>query len=216
MPNASTADQRRSQHRAKRGQGELLREELLDATETLLIEKGTMDAVSLRAIAKAVGVTPPSIYLHFVDKDELFFCMCNRRFEQFAGVLHEARDQHPDDALEAFRAMGHAYVRYGLDHAEHYRLLFGDGTAGAIEGRDPSELAGVAMFGELVTLIERGIAAGQFRAVDPFVLAMGTWAAMHGLVLTLIDAGAAMLGDLDAGAITEMAIETWLIGATPR
>ena len=57
--------------RARRGEGERLREEILDAAERLLIETGNRDAVSIRAVAEAVGVTPPSIYLHFADKTEL-------------------------------------------------------------------------------------------------------------------------------------------------
>ncbi len=53
--------------RARRGEGEQLRDELLDAAEDLLIRHGAMDAVSIRAITREVGVTPPSLYLHFED-----------------------------------------------------------------------------------------------------------------------------------------------------
>jgi AcrR family transcriptional regulator len=62
-----------SRRRARKGEGELLREEILDAAEALLIEKGHPDAVSIRAVAARVGVSPPAIYLHFADKDELFY-----------------------------------------------------------------------------------------------------------------------------------------------
>src|SRR5581483_12470957 len=68
--------------RAARGQGQLLREEIIAAAERLLIERGSEDAVSIRAIADAVGVTPPSIYMHFADKDELFMAVCEARFDE--------------------------------------------------------------------------------------------------------------------------------------
>ena len=47
--------------RARRGEGDLLREEILLAATRLLIETGNEDAMSIRAIADAVGVSPPSI-----------------------------------------------------------------------------------------------------------------------------------------------------------
>jgi len=62
--------------RAPRGQGRKLREEILAAAERLLRETGDQEAVSIRAVADAVGVTPPSIYLHFADKTDLIFAIC--------------------------------------------------------------------------------------------------------------------------------------------
>ena len=57
--------------RAPRGSGEQLRDEILDATTELLLETGHEKLVSIRSVAKRVGVTSPSIYLHFADKDAL-------------------------------------------------------------------------------------------------------------------------------------------------
>ena len=76
--------------RARRGEGELLHTQILDAAERLLIETGSEEAVSIRRIAEAVGVTPPSIYLHFADKDELIFAVCERQFEALDRVMDEA------------------------------------------------------------------------------------------------------------------------------
>src|SRR5258708_40180525 len=57
--------------RAPRGSGDLLRNEILDAATALLLESGQARAVSIRSVAQRGGVTPPSIYLHFDDKDAL-------------------------------------------------------------------------------------------------------------------------------------------------
>src|SRR5207248_11518684 len=109
--------------RARRGEGELLRTQILDAAERLLIETGSEEAVSIRRIAEAVGVTPPSIYLHFADKDELIFAVCERQFEALDRVMDEAV-VGIEDPLEELYARGKAYVRFGLDHPEEYRILF--------------------------------------------------------------------------------------------
>ena len=57
--------------RARRGSGDLLREEIVTAAKRLLADADRADDVPMRAVAEAVGVTTPSIYLHFADKQEL-------------------------------------------------------------------------------------------------------------------------------------------------
>ena len=59
-----------------------MRDEILDATTELLLETGQAKAVSIRSVAQRVGVTPPSIYLHFADKDALLDAVCARYFEK--------------------------------------------------------------------------------------------------------------------------------------
>src|SRR5262249_4490602 len=113
----------RARPRSRRGEGEKLRDDLLDATERLMLESGDADAVSIRAIADAVGVTPPSIYLHFPDKESLIFAVCERHFEAFDLVIEEAGNS-TDDPVESLRRRGQAYVRFGLENPEPYRILF--------------------------------------------------------------------------------------------
>ncbi len=84
---ASTSSRR---HRAARGQGEALRGEILAAARDLLAETGNQDAVSVRAVAERVGVTTPSIYLHFKDKDDLLDAVCAEVFEALGVALGEA------------------------------------------------------------------------------------------------------------------------------
>src|ERR671919_168101 len=69
--------------RARKGKGAALRDEILDATERLLLKLGSAEAVSIRSVADAVGVTPPSIYRHFTDKTELIFEVSARHFAAF-------------------------------------------------------------------------------------------------------------------------------------
>ncbi len=59
-----------------------MRDEILDATTDLLLETGHAKEVSIRSVAQRVGVTPPSIYLHFADKDALLDAVCARYFEK--------------------------------------------------------------------------------------------------------------------------------------
>ena len=170
--------------RSRRGEGETLRADLLAATERLMIETGSAEAVSIRAIADAVGVTPPSIYLHFPDKDSLILAVCERHFETFDSVIEEA-GRSSDDPVESLRRRGRAYVRFGLENPEPYRILFMTRNESA-QQRDVVVGAGARAFQHLVDAVQRCIDAGAFRPVDPVLAATGVWAAVHGVTSLLI------------------------------
>src|SRR5690606_13786916 len=103
--------------RARRGEGEQLREQIIDATLELLDETGDADAVSIRAVAERVGKTPPSIYLHFADKDELLLSVCERSFVELGDRFRRVCE-HVDDPVERLQACAKAYVRFALEHPE--------------------------------------------------------------------------------------------------
>jgi len=174
----------RARPRSRRGEGETLREDLLTATERLMIETGSADAVSIRGIADAVGVTPPSIYLHFPDKESLILAVCERHFEVFDGVIEEA-GRSTGDPVESLRRRGRAYVRFGLENPEPYRILFMT-RADSTEQRDVVVGAGARAFQHLVDAVQRCIDAGAFRPVDPVLAATGVWTAVHGVTSLLI------------------------------
>lgn len=171
--------------RAKRGEGEKLREEILAATERLLIRAASADDVSVRGIADEVGCTPPSIYLHFEDKDALVLAVCERIFEALQEVSHAAVEG-VDDPVEAVRRCGRAYVRFGLEHPEQYRIMFMSRVQESIGTTFTERLQRAAGFNRVVTLAERCVEAGMFPAEDAFFLACGLWSSVHGITSLLI------------------------------
>ncbi len=154
--------------RAPRGQGRKLREEILAAAERLLRETGDQEAVSIRAVADAVGVTPPSIYLHFADKTDLIFAICQKHFAELDRTLQEA-SAGSEDPLES------------LDHPEEYRILFMTRPAAAPEGWNEARVKESASFHQLVETVQASLDAGAIRPASPVSVAFGLWAAMHGL-----------------------------------
>jgi AcrR family transcriptional regulator len=168
--------------RAPRGQGERLREEILDAAERLLIETGNEEAVSIRAVADAVGVTPPSIYLHFADKSDLIFAVCEKNFAEFDQFIEAAA---PGDAgpLEVLRGLGRAYVRFGLERPEQYRILF---LTRPPEGWTADRILENAAFGQLLEAVQACLDAGVLAPANPLLVGLGLWAAVHGITSLLI------------------------------
>jgi AcrR family transcriptional regulator len=184
--------------RARRGEGELLHEEILLAAERLLVETGDEENVSIRAIADAVGVTPPSIYLHFPDKETLLFAVCDRQFALFDGAL-EAAGAAAADPVEALERRGEAYVRFGLEHPEAYRIMFMGRSTLVDRHVDTVEKAGTTAFDHLVAAVQRAIDSGGLRAeLDPVQAAIFLWTGMHGITSLLISLAAFPWGDRDA------------------
>ena len=113
--------------------------------------------MSIRSVANATGVTPPSIYRHFVDKTHLLFEVCARQFTLLDNVLEEAV-AGIDDPVEAMAARGRAYVRFGVEHPEHYRIMF---MGPSYETPDQwGDIVKTGSFAHLVEGIQRMIDAG--------------------------------------------------------
>ena len=169
--------------RARRGEGAALRTELLQAAMDLLRETGDEDAVSVRAVAQRVGVSVPSIYLHFADKQALLDAVCQEVFTQLHDVMRAAAAEG-DDVFDALRRQGVAYVRFALENPEHYRIVFMKERAGAPPDGADGSIAGGA-FGHLVDGVQACLDAGIFEG-DAGELAVSLWAAAHGVAALLI------------------------------
>ncbi len=183
-PGASTPTP--SRVRSRKGEGERLREEILDAAEQLLVQKGSVEAVSMRAIAGRVGVTPPSIYLHFGDKRELFYQACIRRFDELAEVVAGAITD--GTFIERIEAVGRAYVEFGLSRGEQYEAMFLNHLPSDLNDAETEALPGMRALKVTAELVRLGIEAGEIRSdVVPEAAAISLWAAMHGLVLILLN-----------------------------
>jgi AcrR family transcriptional regulator len=168
--------------RARRGEGNLLREEILDATSELLLERGSEDAVSIEAIANAVGCTPPAIYLHFDDKRTLMLEVSKRYFGQLRARLEAVFD--PEHPTRSLYRMGDAYVQFGLENPEAYRILFMQpGRRGKGDRATVSRA-----FLDVEAAVSSGLAAGNVEGDDPRAIVLTLWAAVHGITSLMIAA----------------------------
>jgi len=178
----STVPDVRARVRARKGEGELLRDEIIAATEALLVRTGDASAVSGRAIADAVGVTPPSIYLHFADKSELLYAVGEAHFAALDEAI-EAAVAGATDPVDALSRRAKAYVRFGVENPEHYRILFMLRPTETPVGHE-NERSGP--FEHLVEAVEAAMAAGVIPQRDAHLVATGLWAVVHGVTSLLI------------------------------
>ena len=167
-----------------RGAGDARREEILEAAEALLLETGSEDEVSIRAVADRVGVTPPTIYRYFEDKATLLFEVCDRQFDRFDEYLAAKRSGHADP-FEALKACGRAYVEYGTTYPEHYRIMFMGRSDLTPEQYEDEILAEQSSFMSLVDAVQACVDARVLEG-DAFRLALQLWTVVHGVTSLLI------------------------------
>jgi AcrR family transcriptional regulator len=202
----------RPRRRARRGEGERLRDEILGAARELLAETQDADAVSVRSVAERVGVSTPSIYLHFSDKAALMDAVCEAVFADLDQLMEAAAAQ-TTDPFDGLRLRGLAYARFALENPEQYRLAMMRMPAhGAQHPFTAEDIVAGPTYHHLITAVERCIEVGVFApGTDPVRVATSLWAAAHGAV-SLCLAKPGLAGD-DALALCEMVIEHSGLGA---
>ncbi len=199
--------------RAKRGEGEQLRAEILDAAEAILLETGSTDKVSTRAVAQRVGCSSPSIYLHFPDRAQLLFAVCNRQFEKLGFTLRTQAEIH-DDPIERLRAIGRAYCEFALANPQQYRTMMMDSIAGVAYENSLEAMRTELGFDVVYETLVAGIEAGQFADIDPLRAAFNHWCVAHGVVSLMIAKPSLEWGD--DRALYEGALEQSIVGILPR
>ena len=187
-----------TRRRAARGQGEQLRVEILTAAADLLAETGREEDVSIRAVAERVGVTPPSIYLHFSDKDTLLDAVCVDAFVDLHESMEAAASDAEVDVLAALAALGRAYIAFARSRPEHYRLMFMRRPGHALEMPTEAEISAVAGLSTVIDTVRLAQERGEITSdVDPSRVAMALWAAVHGVAALLIAKPHFPWGDVD-------------------
>lgn len=109
------------------GEGEHLRQEILSAAARILEETGRENALSLRGVAREVGIAAPSIYLHFKNKTELVWTVLAVAYGALVEEMAEAGETAAGrgaDPQERMRAVVTAYRRFAIDKPRRYRLMF--------------------------------------------------------------------------------------------
>ena len=171
------AKQRAPRQRNPRGQGERLRDDIIESASRLLADPAA-PPLTLRAVAREAGVAATSVYLHFDDIQSLILAVADRRFGELTQLQDDAQDQGTDPC-QRVRAGCLAYCEFGLASPGHYQLMF----ARPLPLRDytPEHFPGWKSFQQLISRVAACI------GVDPedpqaFFTAQLIWQQMHGIV----------------------------------
>jgi AcrR family transcriptional regulator len=155
------------------------RERLCQAGEALFASQGT-EAVTMRHLAQALGVSPMTPYRYFKDKDEILAAVRASAFNRFATALEAARDPAVGALTSSFQ-VAEAYVAFAYQQPHAYRLMF--------DLAQPTE----DQYSELVTAVARArrtmtahvedlMTAGVMQG-DPEMVGHVFWATLHGVIV---------------------------------
>lgn len=170
--------------RNPRGEGARLREDLVAAASEMVAETGDVSQLSLRGVARAIGIAAPSIYRHFSDLDQLKLAVVERAFARFAEARNSASEEI-DDPARALLAGCRAYCRFALANPGPYRFMFSQESP----ARGKQSPTGATVFDGLVASIHRcQEAKASTMPDDPRAIAAQVWATLHGLILLRLNA----------------------------
>ena len=176
-----------------------LRRTLVDAA-LAIVEKSGLGALSLRDLARSVGVSHAAPYRHFPSREAL---LVELAIEGFVGLDAEMRADaaRATTTIERFVAIGRGYVRYAVAHPGHFRVMFSselhDDAAPALVA------AGEPALRTLVDAVAAAQAEGLVGDGDPRALAVPAWSMVHGLSMLIIDRQLTPLVD------GEIVADTW-------
>jgi len=152
-----------------------LRTALVEAGLTAL-ETTAIGDLSLRQLARDVGVSATAVYRHFPDKQALLGALAQAGLDQLGQAQQAAAAATSADDM--FAATGRAYVRWALDHPALFRLVFGQ-----------CHRVGEAVFGENTAahLLRSQVASYSAADADTQRLMIQAWAVVHGLAMLMLD-----------------------------
>lgn len=180
-----------------------LRAALIAAARSILEDEG-LDALSLRGVARAAGVSQAAPYHHFADKDALLAAVATEGFEELAQMT-EARMARVRGQAARLRASGVAYVAFAVANPALFRLMFAS-TARGFSDSEELALAGRRAYGILESAVTDTLRASQRTSTDTRLACLAAWSVVHGLakLLTETDLRPANYGAKDAEALAAM------------
>ncbi|WNC88345.1 TetR/AcrR family transcriptional regulator [Paraburkholderia sp. FT54] len=216
----------------KNRQKQALRERILDAARRIVMREG-FAALSMRKIADAIEYSPATLYLHFASRDEIAQALCAEGYAQLLETFVPLADIA--DPAERLKALGRAYVAFGVAHPQTYRLIFmedpsytGAALGGAAKNQaaheeagitaseatsgdavEPEDDPGAAALHIMISALEELKAAGHLSAsTDVAVWAEAFWATLHGIVALNLTCPVFPSAPLDT--VVGLALDAWL------
>lgn len=160
-----------------------LRAALIEAALALVARDGVA-RLSLRDVARRLGVSHQAPYNHFPDKGALLDAIASEGFAQLADQLRATTAQHAEPVARVIES-GFTYVAFARKHTAHYRVMFAEPDSE--RGAPPPDDIGQTAFHVLVDAILRGQEDGTFSTAPARELALACFAFVHGLAMLAID-----------------------------
>lgn len=192
-----------------------LRQALVAAALDALTRQDAAD-LSLRAIGRALGVSPRAPYRHFDTKEALLAAVAIEGFARFRAFVERRLASAGPDPVERLRAVAEAYVLFAVEQPAAFRVMYApyatvsEGAPDLLRARRDAHQASTAIIAEAQ-------AAGLLRSGDPMEIALVLWSSMHGLAVLLNEGQLGRFDrPVDAARVVRLVSGLLLEGLLPR
>lgn len=178
-----------------------LRRSLVEATLQLVEEQG-LEAVSVREVARRVGVSPGAPFRHFENRTALLTAVAAEAQDRLLQAVDEAqRHAVPGDPLAAFRAIGEGFLRWAFANPAHFQVV---STRAMIDFDSPGlRDRNDRLRATMSTLMQQAAEQGRLRSGDPQAYVLGLRALVYGLARMHVDGQFASWGRVPDRALED-------------
>lgn len=155
----------------------LSRDRIIDAARSAIEDAG-YEALSLRGLARRLGVTAPALYDHFESKAEVLRAVAELGYSRLEEMFAQTQSER---AIDRVRDRSHAYVCFAREHPELFRVMFLYRPAAVLLENDNELAAATKAFEHGSLDINQAVADGDLVQRDDVVLTLTLWAGVHGV-----------------------------------
>jgi AcrR family transcriptional regulator len=145
-----------------------------------ILEKEGEDAVSMRRVAYAVGITPMAIYHHFPNREALLNFVVDREFEKFLGYI-QARPMRGSAESHLLGCMN-SYIDYAFECPRIFDYVFSQPRPNARRYPDDFRARRSPTLNPIADLVAQAMESGYLKRDDVWEIALELWAHVHGYV----------------------------------
>lgn len=180
------------------------------ANAASIVGTGGLAALSMRALAKSLGVTQGLIYRYFSSKQDLLWAFWQDALVDLRSKFAQI-DEKAGTPIEAIAGMLRCFATFGLADQARFRMLFLDYDPSGLDilARDALALQPYLI---LLKNVERAIAAGTVKPGNAEMITQVLWASVHGVVTLVTTIDKVDFGNV--GELVDMAIATALRGVS--
>lgn len=163
-----------------------LRAQLVESAVAFL-KKNRVEDLSLRGLAREIGVSHMAPYRHFSTKEDLLAAVIEQGFLRLTAMFDEVLNQKDQTFKSVFTNLGKAYIQFVVKYPDHARLMFNGMMCDP--GKHPqAHIAGQEAFGRLLRMLQRGTEEGYLSKKDnPYLQGHMIWSTVHGAAMLLIE-----------------------------
>ena len=185
-----------------------LREALIDSAAQAIVSQAA-EELSLRALARAAGVSQTAPYRHFSDRNELLSAVSERGYVQLIDRLTATIATASEDPEQQVKAAAQCYIGFAIENPSLFKLMFGPLLQPT--NQFPTLHEKIRACNKLVqSMLARGVQSGSIISEDLRYLTNTAWAGIHGLATLVIDMPEVFKRHIDMQRQIEISVRTLL------